>query len=394
MTGREARAEVLRAHGATAAEAEELLAYTEPAFRVPDDPGGPFPLPDEPWVAAWEGYAAEAEARGAWPVLRERLVQLRFPVAEGISATEAYRAATRRGEASWPAAGGVELRAPERLRLLLHPTAAGRVPVLVAGCRDDFVALVRALARRGEPDPVPPSMGACIVGGLVNWDRVAALRRAWQAEHPGDDGGGWAAEMRALAPRKELYQDRFVLLGRGPYSGVPAAAMGMAEEEWEEVSLTIRLEHECAHHFTRRVFGSMRNTVHDELLADFAGVVSACGRFRADWVLRFLGVEDFPRFRPDGRLRSYRGDPPLGDGAFRVLQSVARGAAAALEEAAPERALDWRDPAARARILAALARLTVEEMAAPGGAARLAAAVRAPRDRLVHDKLDCEHAGV
>ncbi len=369
MTAREARAEVLRAHGAAAAETEELLAYTEPAFRVPDPLPGPFPLADEPFVAAWEEYAAEAEERGAWPVLRERLVQLRFPVARGTSAGEAYRAATRRGEPSWPEGGGVRLRAPDRLRLFLHPTAAGRVPVLVAGHRDDFVALVRALARRNEPDPVPPSMGACIVGGYVNWDRVGALRRAWEAAHP-DDPGGWAAEMRALAPRRELYQDRFVLLSRGPYSGVPAAAMGMTAPEWEEASLTIRLEHECAHHFTRRAFGSMRNTVHDELIADFAGVVSACGRFRAGWVLRFLGLEDFPRVREDGRLRNYRGDPPLSDGAFRVLGSLVRGAAMNLETAGLEQALDWRDMDGRARILAALARSGLEELAGPHVPAR------------------------
>ena len=377
MTRREARAEVLRARGATPEETEELLAYTEPAFCVPDELPGPFPLPDEPFVAAWEAYAAEAEERGAWPVLRDRLVQLRFPVAEGVSATDAYRAATRRGERSWPADGGARLRHPERLRLFLHPTAAGRVPVLVAGHRDDFVTLVRALARRNEPDAVPNSMGACIVGGYVNWDRVGALRRAWEASHPGDDTG-WAAELRALAPRRELYQDRFVLLSRGPYSGVPAAAMGMSAEEWDEASLVIRLEHECAHHLTRRAFSSMRNTAHDELIADFAGVVSARGRFHADWVLRFLGLEGFPRFRADGRLRSYRGDPPLSDGAFRVLQALVRDAAASLEAAGLERAVHWDDLDARAGVLAAMARRTLEELAAPEAGARLRAEVFAP----------------
>lgn len=365
MTGPERRAEVLRAHGASPAEAAELLAYTEPTFRVPDPLPGPFPLPDEPFVAAWAGYAADADERGAWSALRERLVQLRFPVAAGMSASEAYRAATRRGERSWPEDGGVALRAPGRLLLFLHPTAAGRVPVLVAGEREDFVALVRALARRNEPEPIPRSMGACIVGGYVNWDRVGALRRAWEEAHPRDAGDGWAAELRALAPRKELYQDRFVLLSRGPYSGVSAGAMGMGAAGWEDASLTLRLEHECAHHFTRRVLGSMRNTVHDELIADYAGVVSACGRFRADWVLRFLGLERFPRFRRDGRLWNYRGDPPLSRGAFRVLGAVVRSAVLNLEAAGLERALDWRDLDARARLLAALAGRTLEELASP-----------------------------
>jgi hypothetical protein len=97
------RAGVLRAHGATAPEVDELLAYTASAFAAADD--ATFPLADEPFVEVWAEYAAEAVERGAAAVLRERLVQLRFPVAAGTSADDAYRRATRRGEAAWLAGG-------------------------------------------------------------------------------------------------------------------------------------------------------------------------------------------------------------------------------------------------------------------------------------------------
>ena len=362
------RAAVFRAHGAGAAEVEALLAYTASRFHPPAAPPA-FPLADEPCVEAWDAYAAEAASAGAWAVLRDRLPQLRFPVAAGTSASEGYVAATRRGEATWPAEG-LALRAPERLRLFVHPTPAGRVPVLVAGERDDFVALVRALARRNEPDPVPPSMGALAVGGFVNWDRVAALRRAWEAAHPGAGDDGWRAELRALAPRKELYQDRFVILSTGPYSGVPAREVGMAEDEWERLSLTVRLEHECTHYFSRRVFGAMSNAAFDELLADYAGVVAAAGRYRADWALRFLGLEDFPRFREGGRLANYRGDPPLSDAAFTVLASLVHAAAHALEAFDAER--HGAEPGLddRAATLAALLSLSLEELAADDGPER------------------------
>ena len=88
---------------------------------------------------------------------------------------------------------------------------------------------------------------------------------------------------------------------------MPAADLGLAEAEWREMSLVIRREHECAHYFTRRLFGSMRNNLLDELIADYAGLVAATGRFRADWFLRFIGLEEFPRYRPGGRLDLYRG---------------------------------------------------------------------------------------
>jgi len=85
--------------------------------------------------------------------------------------------------------------------------------------------------------------------------------------------------------RKELYQDRFIILSSGPYSGVAAAEMGVPEDEWRRISLTIRLEHECAHYLTRQILGSMRNSLLDELIADFAGIVAATDRYRADWFL-------------------------------------------------------------------------------------------------------------
>ncbi|HEX2080409.1 MAG TPA: hypothetical protein VHG08_22090 [Longimicrobium sp.] len=371
-----ARARVLRGFGAPEAAVEELLAYNRSHFGEP----GPveLPLPDEPCAAAWAGYAEHAAARGVLPVLREHLVQLRFPIAEGISGTEAYQAATRRGAVP-EGAEGLRLQEPERLRLFVHPTPAGAVPVLVVPCRADFEALVRALTKRNEPVPVPASMGACMVGGYNNWGRVADLRRRWEAgEVPVEGAADWSAAFAVLRARKELYQDRFILLSDGPYSGVAAERMGMDAEGWRRASLTIRLEHECAHYFTRRVLGSMRNNLLDELLADYAGIVAAAGRYRAEWFLRFTGLEDADGCRADGRLWNYRGDPPLCDDAFVLLQRLVRAAAARLQAA--DAALDpsFRTPDGRARVLLALAALTLEEIAAGGAEERIASLLPPP----------------
>src|SRR5262245_45428326 len=122
------RRRVLASFGASGEVAEELLSYNDPSLlqREPD-PSLAFPLPAEPHVAAWEAYAAEAKRRGAWEVLRDRLVQLRFPVRQGISRTEGYRAVTRLGEppASVPEATGLTLSAPDQLRLWVHASPAG-----------------------------------------------------------------------------------------------------------------------------------------------------------------------------------------------------------------------------------------------------------------------------
>ena len=358
------RAGVLRAHGAREAEVAELLEYGRNTFDTRSAPSQ-LPMADEPFVAAWDAYAREAGPDEAFRRLRDVLVQLAFPIAQGVSGSEAYLAATRRGElpAGGSVDGGLALERPDELRLLVHPTAAGRIPVLVTACRADFVSLVRALTLRNEPAPVPDAMGACIVGGYNNWDRVRQLRGRWQAEHGAGDGEGWMAEWRSIIPRKELYQDRFILLSDGPYSAVSAGDMGMGQAEWLRQSLAIRLEHECCHYFTRRAFGSMRNSLHDEILADYAGIRAAAGAYRADWFLRFLGTEDPRAFRPGGRMLNYRGTPPLSDGAFAVLRSLVTGAAENLEALDASGLTGGDTPSERARALVALASMTVEALA-------------------------------
>src|SRR4051812_287058 len=125
--------QALTALGASPSEAEELLAYNENVFDLTSlGPGTSFPLPDEPFVAFWESLVAAARERGAFAVLREHMPQLRFPIREGISQTEAYQAATRRGVLveDLPEATGLEIEHPERIEIVLHASPAGRIPLL------------------------------------------------------------------------------------------------------------------------------------------------------------------------------------------------------------------------------------------------------------------------
>ncbi|HKI01926.1 MAG TPA: hypothetical protein VKK31_08105 [Thermoanaerobaculia bacterium] len=372
------QAERLAALGATPAEITELLVYNENVFDLGALlPETRFPLPDEPFVAFWEAVAEESRMRGAFAVLRDRLPQLAFPIREGISRTAGYLAATRRGAPveSIPEATGLELEHPEAVELEIHQSPAGRIPLLIVRRRPEFVALIQALTKRNEPVTVPDTQGALMVAGYNNWSRVRELRRRWEALEPAArETASWAEEFQRLQPRRELYQDRFILLSDGPYSAVPAADLGLESEEWREISLAIRRDHECAHYFTRRLFGSMRNNALDELIADYAGITGAIGRFRSDWFLRFVGLEAFPRYRAGARLDIYRGDPPLSDGAFRVLHRLLREAAVNLER------LDGLQ--APAVTIAALASFRLEELAAPGAEGLIRRAAESLRQRL------------
>lgn len=367
MNKQEFRESVLVAYGVNTSQREELLAYNENVFNHNSlTLSVKFPLEPEPHVTAWKQYVAAAREIGGFESLKQRLVQLQFPILAGISQTETYQSAIRKGVLVNNTAGatGLVLKRPEQLQLIVHESLAGAIPVLIAGNREDFVSLVQALTMRNEPKPVPDSMGACIVAGFNNWDRVRQYRKKWETEHPADcSETSWAVEFRQLILRKELYQDRFIILSDGYYSAVLATDIGLSEPEWRNISMKIRLEHECTHYFTRRLFASMRNNLLDELIADYRGIVAGAGRYRADWFLRFLGLEKFPHYREGGRLQNYQGQPPLSEAAFKVLKGLVKAAAENLERFDAAYLSELRQPDEQALMLMALTSLTLEELA-------------------------------
>jgi hypothetical protein len=81
------RTDVLtRAGAATPAIVDELLAYNAKPF--PPETAARrlvFPLPDEPHVEAWRGYATESQASDVFSALKRHFIQLRYPIRAGIS---------------------------------------------------------------------------------------------------------------------------------------------------------------------------------------------------------------------------------------------------------------------------------------------------------------------
>lgn len=372
------RRRALAVLGAASHVADELIAFADLKSRpLPERPAG-WPLPDEPHVEPWDQYAHAASDRGVLEELRDRFAQFRFPVREGISRDPAYRAATLSGDAGAAAScePGVILESPATVSLAVWPSIGGSVPVLVAGSRADFETFVRVFTERNEPVPVPASVGAMIVAGLNNWDRIARYRAAWERSADAVPGG-WHDEFRRLVPRKDEYQDRLVILSAGPYSDISAEYTGFDSQTWLDLSVAIRREHEFTHYFIYRLCGALRTSVVDELVADFAGLVRALGQYRTDLARRFLGLEGFPRYRAGGRLEYYQRHAPLSPEAFRVLMMQAWLATSQLALVAAR----WGGPLRRDRTLAsvvyALASLSLEDLAAEDLPRRIEHAVEA-----------------
>jgi len=353
------RADVLCSLGASPAACAELLTYNTPSFTVPKAGSLSYPMDDEAFVPVWREYAALARTNG-FAALSEVFAQLTFPIQEGISSTPEYIDVVQNGLARKVANKVSPLESPEAVRIDIYRGLAGAIPVITTSNRSDFASLVRIFGRRNEPVPIPASMGATFVSGYNNWDR---LRRSIGPTSPANNEDGFPA---FNDPKREpmLFKDRFIILSSStPYSGVDAGSLHLPENKWLHLSFLIRREHEYTHYFTKRVMHSCRNRIHDELLADYAGLKAAIGQFRADWFLRFLGLEGYPQYRTGGRMENYRGNPRLTDGAFAVLQRLTIEAALNVERFDRESVKG----SAGTSVLMTLASYSLEQMASPCG---------------------------
>ena len=139
-------------------------------------------------------------------------------------------------------------------QLEIFESAAGKIPVISTKNTADFENMVRDIIFKGREVPHIGSMGASFAHGKTQ---------------------------------------RFIILSNKPYSGIPAADMGIGiaeleEAEWKEKSMIIRKYHECAHYYTKKFLSSARNNLHDELIADFCGLYAAFSEYKAEWFLKFM----------------------------------------------------------------------------------------------------------
>jgi len=138
---------------------------------------------------------------------------------------------------------------PDTVEVELCESIAGMIPVITAGSVSDFESLVIGTVYRGKPYPHIKNQGASFAYGERN---------------------------------------RFIILSRKPYSNMSAETMGLDESLWQEKSMAIRKAHECAHYYTKRYYGTSRNNLHDELIADFCGIWAAFSRYDANLFMQFL----------------------------------------------------------------------------------------------------------
>jgi hypothetical protein len=201
-----------------------------------------------------------------------------------------------------------------------------------------------------------------MIAGIVNWDRVSTVRAAFL--DAGGDRAAWPAEMRRIASfTPGLFHDKVILLADAPYAGRSPAELSLSfdDDGWLAVSTRLRIEHEFAHYATKRLYGTMRLNLLDELIADAMGMTYALNGFSAHWFLTALGLGAWPEVLPTGRVHTYCAS--LSQGAFREVVPLVIDAAKRLERLTRDYAL----PGTRPRYLLTLTTLDLPRLAAADG---------------------------
>lgn len=160
----------------------------------------------------------------------------------------------------------IKLKSPEKVSIEIYNSIAGNIPVIYAKDEEDFYEIVKKLIYKDRPAPNLEKTGASFAYGRTN---------------------------------------RFIILSNKPYSNIPASKLGLEDEQWRNYSIIIRREHECTHYFTKRFLGSSQNNLHDELIADFTGIMCAVGEFKAKWFLSGMGIDMYPEKQEVGRFPVY-----------------------------------------------------------------------------------------
>jgi hypothetical protein len=301
---------------------DELLAYSENKFISKKD--NYSTTEEDTYLNTWENYGVESKEIGAFNTLKKYIVQFQFPVEKGISKTEAYINSTLKGKANL-SDSGLKLNKPNAISLELYNSPlCGKVPVLIVPNDKDFVTVICALSNKNEPQELPKSMGASFINGLNNWDRIQRLKRDWLKQNP---TGSWNLYFKEqILPKPYLFKDKLMVLSTKAYSGVKSEFIGLSKKTWESSSLMIRREHECTHLFTLKQYGCMANNMHDEIVADYAGITRVLGHYNKEWFLRFVGLENYPKYRKGGRLENYQGLNNLSKEAFEGLKTLVKNA--------------------------------------------------------------------
>ncbi|TDW51686.1 hypothetical protein EV144_101362 [Flavobacterium sp. 270] len=281
---------------------------------------------DDPEIQFWEeSLWNPSERKDIFTLLKECYPQLNFLIEKEIDKIELYKNVVLRGKTDTiKLAAYLALEDSKNISLELHQSIAGKIPVLIIPNKEDFIKILQSLIHKNNPVPIPPSMGAVLLNGLNNWKRLNNIKKDWLQNNP---SGDWNTEFSDnVMPNRSLYKDKFIILSTKPYSNVTADQLGLTEDLWDSYSVSIRKEHEFTHLYTLKKYGHAANNLHDELIADYIGIITTIWSYNKVWMLTFMGLENYPNYREGGRLENYVKESKLSADDFKQLIIIVKNA--------------------------------------------------------------------
>jgi len=298
---------------------EELKTYLSNNFKskktIPS-------FENETGIEYWEDFQRKITSdKLVFNELKKCYPQLNFPIEPGIEKKEEYKDLVLRGKIeniNLPFL--LKLNDYKNITLRIRESIAGKIPIITVPDKEDFTTIIQSLLYKNNPEHVPQSMGAILINGLINWQKIAILKSDWLATHTAEN---WSKEFYMnILPNDSLYKDKLIIISTKPYSNVSAKQLGLNESLWLSYSISIREQHECTHLYTLKKFGLASNNLHDELIADYIGIVKTIGKYNKSWMLMFMGLENYPKYRQGARLENYISDNKLSKEDFKHLVKI------------------------------------------------------------------------
>ena len=280
---------------------------------------------DDTGIQFWEDLLNTSEKNDIFTLLKECYPQLNFLIEKEIDKIELYRSVVLKGKTDTiRLAAYLKLEDAKNISLELHQSVGGRIPVLIVPNKQDFLKILQSLLHKNNPVFIPPSMGAALLTGLNNRKRLNNIKKEWLQNNP---LGDWNTEFSDnIMPDRSLYQDKFIILSTKPYSNVTANQLGLTEDVWTYYSISIRKEHEFTHLYMLKKFGHTANNLHDELIADYIGIIKTIWSYNKAWMLTFMGLENYPHYREGARLENYAKESKLSEADFKQLIVIVKNA--------------------------------------------------------------------
>jgi hypothetical protein len=283
-------------------------------------------LLEEPYIKFWEiSLKNFFNGEDVFSELKKCYPQLYFPIKKEIDKSECYKDLVLKGKTDHiNLSTYLKLTDSKSINLKLHESMIGRILILIVPNKKDFIKIIQSLLYKNNPIPIPLSMGAVLINGINNWERLNTLKNNWLANN---SLGDWIKEFsNNVVPNKSLYKDKLIILSTKPYSNVSASQLGLSEDLWISYSISIRQEHECTHLYTLKRYGHATNNLHDELIADYMGIIKTIGNYNKEWMLLFMGLEEYPKYRKGARLENYVKESSLSSADFKQLITIIKKA--------------------------------------------------------------------